>query len=317
MATLKLLLNLKGGGGVPLSNGAPSGFNGMLRRRFAAQRVLVAVTGQGVTCAWSSQGQWTWMHAVWPDGACQEGIPQQPEAMADLVADLLLDAGIFGARVELLLPLELCDWRVVDDLETTARTSLDTELMEGLPWSFEPNDCYVSTANCLGSLLAVGVSRSGLQAWIDLFELADLRLNRVDWLLSAAWRGLQQQQSCDHSDVAWLLSHQQQQRLILLRHGVPEVDRNLGQDVEQFWPSINYFIEAWQDINGSSSSLQWQLTAPPSLRERVVSLAGSSTEWFSSEPFDDQDLQPFDPMQEPALLDPLVSLGLIGLGLER
>jgi len=302
---------------VPLSNGAPSGLTGMLRQRFAAQRVLVVVAGQGVTCAWSSQGHWMWLHAVWPDGACQEGIPQQPEAMADLVADLLLDAGIFGAHVELLLPLELCDWRVVDDVEVVTRAELDTTLMDGLPWSFEANDCYVSTSNCFDSLLTVGVSRSGLQAWIDLFELADLRLNRVDWLLSAAWRGLQKIQAFDHSDVAWLLSHQQQQRLVLLRHGIPEADLSLGQNVEKSWLSANRLIEAWQEIKGSSSGFQWRLTVPPPLRDQLASLAGQSSEEICSDLSAYQDLRPFDSMQEPDMLDPLVSLGLIGLGLER
>ena len=34
--------------------------------------------------------------------------------MAELIADFLLDLDIAGARVELLLPLEMCEWRVLD-----------------------------------------------------------------------------------------------------------------------------------------------------------------------------------------------------------
>ena len=91
----------------------------------------------------------------------------------------------------------------------------------------------------------------------------------------------------------------------------------LGKSVEESWLSANRLIEAWQEIKGSSSKLQWWLTVPPQLQDRVASLAGPSIELCGSDVFDHQDLQPFDPLQGPELLDPLVSLGLIGLGLEH
>ena len=58
-----------------------------------------------------------------------------------------------------------------------------------MSWRFDPDSCYVS-ADCWGSTLAVAVSRVDPQAWIDLFEQADLSLD-VDWLLSAAYRGIE------------------------------------------------------------------------------------------------------------------------------
>ena len=71
---------------------------------FSAVRVLVALTDAGVTCAWIEKGQWVWVDAEWPPGACVNGLPRQSEAMADLIADLFLDVGLVGARIELLLP---------------------------------------------------------------------------------------------------------------------------------------------------------------------------------------------------------------------
>ena len=206
------------------TEGLIAGFRHSALQRLSAVRVLVALTDQGVTCAWRSKGQWVWVDAEWPPGACIKGRPQQSEAMADLIADLLLDAGLVGARIELLLPLDLCEWRVLDGLGRSMNDgSLDRAIQRQMSWSFDPGNCYVSCSDCSGSTLAVAVSRVDLQAWIDLFEQADLSLDRVDWLLSAAYRGILHQSAGQDADLAWMIATAQTSRLLLIRNGVPEL----------------------------------------------------------------------------------------------
>ena len=53
-----------------------------------------------------------------------------------------------------------------------------------------PGDSYVAIAPCIDQTLLVGCPRSLLQAWIDVVEMADLPLRRVDWMVSCAQRGL-------------------------------------------------------------------------------------------------------------------------------
>lgn len=310
---------MKGGDVLPLpsSDGFLAGLRGSFQRRLSVRRVLIALGSEGFTCAWSNQGRWLWTSAQWPEGVCNQGYPDKPEAIADLIADLLLDLGLIGARVELLLPLELCEWRVVDGSSPDPGVFCDEALLRHLPWSLDPDDCYVSSSDCFGSLLAVGLSRSALQAWIDVFEQADLHLDRVDWLLSAAWRGALQQGSQHDSNLAWIIAHGQQKRLILLRHGVPEVDRVLVEQGAQLLTAVSDLVRVWQELNPINSPLQWLMTAPASERLPLSGLAGGGMEMSSTQAPDLLDHHPLDPLGDPHLLDPLVSLGLVGLGLSR
>ena len=302
---------------LPSTDGLVSSLRGSLQRRLSVRRVLIAVGFEGLTCAWLNQGRWRWTWADWPEDVCPKGLPEKPEAIADLIADTLLDLGLIGARVELLLPLELCEWRVVDGSPSDQGMFCDDAVLHHLPWSLDPDDCYVSSSDCLGSVLAVGLSRSGLQAWIDVFEQADLHLDRVDWLLSAAWRGLLQDVSQHDSDLAWVIAHGQQKRLILLRHGVPEVDWILVEQEEEWLTAASDLVRVWQQLNHSDSPLQWLMTAPASARLPVSGLAGLGTQVESTQASDLLDYHAFDPLAESHLLDPLVSLGLVGLGLSR
>ena len=93
----------------------------------------MALSAEGLICAWLSNGHWVWASASWPEGICRQGYPQQPEALADLIADFLLDVGIVGAQVELLLPLELCDWRVFDGINSCDDAGLGNAFFRNLP----------------------------------------------------------------------------------------------------------------------------------------------------------------------------------------
>lgn len=302
---------------LPSPDGALSGLRRSLQRRLSVQRVLIAVGSEGLTCAWSSQGSWLWTQAHWPEGACRLGLPEIPEAMADLIADTLLDLGLLGARVELLLPLDLCQWRVIDGHLSGQSLPCNDVRLRQLPWSLDPDDCYISTFDCFGSLLAVGLSRSGLQAWIDVFEQADLCLDRVDWLISAAWRGALQETSHQSSSLAWVVAHEQQKRLILLRHGVPEVDRIFDDQTEQWLQNVSDFVRVWRETDHADSSVQWLVTAPQSIRAQMNRSMGFCADIGSADSSQLFEHRGIDSLADPQLMDPLVSLGFVGLGLAR
>ena len=284
---------------------------------FSAVRVLVALTDAGVTCAWIEKGQWVWVDAEWPPGACVKGLPRQSEAMADLIADLLLDVGLVGARIELLLPLDLCEWRVLDGLSDPNNAALlDTSIQEKLSWKINSDDCYVSYSNCSGSTLAVAVSRVDLQDWIDVFEQADLPLCRVDWLLNAACRGMLNQLDGQHADLAWMISTAQTQRLLLIRDGVPEVDRSFAPAEPQLWGDVLETTEHWCLLCPDSLRLFWHRTGSFSQEMSSAFIAWAD---HTLVPLDvcSSGLVPWNSTPSPTLLDPLISLGFEGLGLAR
>ena len=244
-----------------------------LRRLLTKQRVLAVVSDQRVVCSWRSKSGWVWRSATWPEGCCRDGQPMQQEAMGELLADLFLDADLMGPQVELVLPLESCEWRVLNGI------SVDQLVMEDrspawhrdLDWSLEPSNCYVSVAKCAADVLALGVSRVVMQAWIDVVEIADQPLRRVDWALSSALRGLMLQLDTWQGDLAWLTPDQRGLRLVLIRNGVPEVDYPI-QITEPFAmrQEIRRVVSAWQSLTVRPTGLGWWLSLPEHTVDMVL-----------------------------------------------
>lgn len=299
------------------SGGFLSNLTRSAQRHLSAERVLVAVTDQAVTCAWLSNGRWVWLSADWPDGACLRGRPQLPEAMADLIADLLLDAGIVGAQIELLLPIDACDWRVLDSFDRKKAALFEPKLPHSLNWRHGVDDSYVSYFDCFGSTMAVGIARLELQAWIDLFEMADLSLHRIDWSLHAAFRGFVGSCPGVDANVAWMIEGPRHHRLLLMRHGVPEVDRSISQLDSEGLLDVVGTIEAWQLLKPTSTPVRWLFT--PSLRDSTATDALHDWAQSSLMPIDlpTINLSRWDASPGSELLDPFVSLGFAGLGLLR
>ena len=171
-----------------------------VRRLWAAQTVVVLASDRGLWIAWPSDHGWQVAAGSWPEGCCRDGMPLQREAMAELLADLLLDNDLMDAQVELLLPLAGVHWRVLDGIEPGQFEQAKPALAD-LPWPLQPQESYTaltSLGTAEGSvpgssvMVALGVTRLQLQAWIDVVDQADLVLRRVDWCLTSALRGLLQ-----------------------------------------------------------------------------------------------------------------------------
>ena len=79
-------------------------------------------------------------------------MPLQREAMAELLADLLLDHDLIDAQVELLLPLSGVHWRVLDGIEPGQFEQVKPALAD-LPWPLQPQESYTA----LTSLGAAGL----------------------------------------------------------------------------------------------------------------------------------------------------------------
>ena len=168
-----------------------------LRRLWAAQTVVALPSERGLWIAWPSNDEWQVAAGSWPEGCCRDGMPLQREAMAELLADLLLDHDLIDAQVELLLPLSGVHWRVLDGIEPGQFEQVKPALAD-LPWPLQPQESYTALTS-LGTsegpgtgssvTVALGVTRLQLQAWIDVVDQADLVLRRVDWCLSSAVLG--------------------------------------------------------------------------------------------------------------------------------
>ena len=135
---------------------------------------------------------WHWRSGLWPPDSIRNGQPLQQDAIADLLAELLFDCDVVGAQLEFVLPIQSSQWCLLEGVAPELQTD-SAELLAittELNWSLDAADSYVAIAPCIDQTLLVGCPRSLLQAWIDVVEMADLPLRRVDWMVSCAQRGL-------------------------------------------------------------------------------------------------------------------------------
>ncbi|MAV13246.1 MAG: hypothetical protein CL861_07330 [Cyanobium sp. MED843] len=244
-----------------------------LRRLMTKQRVLVVVSDQRLVCSWRSRLGWVWRSATWPEACCRDGQPLQPEAMGELLADLLLDADLVGTQVELVLPIEGCEWRVLDGVDVHNQAMADPTLawLDHPNWPLVPTNSYATLTTCGADVMAIGVPSVVMQAWIDVVELADQPLRRVDWTLSSALRGLMLQLEDWLGDLAWLFPAQQGLRLVLIRDGVPEVDHTIQlAEPDVMRQELRRIVSAWQSLTSSSPCLGWCLSLPEHLVAMVL-----------------------------------------------
>ena len=288
------------------------------RRLLRAQRVVVAVTDSHLICSWMNRDQWFWRSGSLPPDCCREGVPLQPDVIGDLLGELLQDCDLPGAQVELLLPLQVCRWRLFEVGSEGSVQSVETArvFLAGLDDSLEPGNLDVSTQQVGDDILVIGVVRHVLQAWIDVVAAADVPLRRVEWSLMSALRAVQRSIPDDWvGDLAWLIqsSGQPGSRLLLLRNGIPEVDQSVPASADATALFSNT-MQAWRSLTGQQSlPIGW-----------LVSVANKTlidpSAWMNDVPADRElalkvnwTSSPLVPEQESASLEPFVHLAFAGL----
>ena len=225
--------------------------------------LLVMISNQGMWCCWRQGADWSFRSALWPDGACRDGVPHQRDAIGELIADLVFDLGLPGAELVLCLPPASGTWRVLDGLSTQhedaqARCRSALESMD-LPFNLEQS--YLLTTPIQDTLAVAGIARSSVQAWIDVVEIADLPLRRISWSLIDAQRALTQITKEWNGDLAWLLVQDGRARLLLMRDRTPEIDHTLSSgDVDLCIAEARACVQAWQQRQNASCPLGWWLT---------------------------------------------------------
>ena len=163
-------------------------------------------------------------------------------------------------------------------------------------------------------MVALGVTRLQLQAWIDVVDQADLVLRRVDWCLSSALRGLLQLTHPWSGNLAWLIQDGRSCRLVLLRGGVPELDQLMTtptSDLEGCQREIRAWLTAWQQRSPSSAELAWWL----SVAHDQADLWKPLVDVGRGECLLQQDLPPFEQAMDSDQthsLEPLEHLALFG-----
>ena len=283
------------------------------RQKVDIRPVLVAVFDQGLICCWEDVNGWVQRGCSWPPGSCQEGVPLQREAIADLLADLLLDCDVIGAQIVLCLPLAAARWCVLEGMPPDQIQGLTDPrpLLSDSSWSDDLQDCYLALDSCCGLVVATSVARTLLQGWVEVVEMADLPLRRVDWCLTAAHRALLRLTEDWIGNLAWFILDGTDGRLVLIRDGVADLDFALSlSTLPAAMTSIRERVNAWRDRMPSSVPLGWWLSVKAEEQTDWLALVDSDAgevlldqtlPWCPRDWDGDTDQLPLSPLQQLAL----------------
>ena len=246
-----------------------------VRRLIASRRVIALVTPTRLVCCWQEGSNWRWRSGQWSPGCMRGGVPLQPELMAELLGDLLLDCDLLGVQLELVLPVEGVHWRVLEGWDRQGCHDVDLSAAEWgeLGWPLDVENSDVAWSECGDQPVLVGLPRSILQAWINVVELADLSLRRIDWTVTSALRGLILDPGLFSGDLAWVFEDESCIRLVILRAGVPELDCCMEcNESSALSTELRRRVAAWQTHAGGSRPLAWCFALPKSLVEQLQSM---------------------------------------------
>lgn len=254
----------------PAFDGLLVQITGLLTRR----RVVLAASDRVLSLAWWEQGEQRIINTDLPPDLCQGGVPLQREVLAELVADLLIEQGISSVSVELelLLPLSICDWRLLEGAPGLGDATSLRALAPEMTWPLQWQESYVALTalNDRDMAIVVGADRLILQAWIDTVASADLNLCQAEWLLVAAWRALQALNASLEGEWVWLIESEGIWRLVLLREGLPELDVALkATQLPSVRDEVLFLLDAWdQKQQQIGVRRSWWITAGPSWKGR-------------------------------------------------
>ncbi|MDC0260608.1 hypothetical protein OAK65_00660 [Synechococcus sp. AH-551-N17] len=254
----------------PALDGLLVQITGLLTR----QRVVLAASDRVLSLAWWEQGEQRIINTDLPPDLCQGGVPLQREVLAEMVADLLIEQGISSVSVELelLLPLPICDWRLLEGAAGLGDATSLRALAPEMTWPLHWQESYVALTalNDRDMAIVVGADRLILQAWIDTVVSADLNLCQAEWLLVAAWRALQALNASLEGEWVWLIESEGIWRLVLLREGLPELDVALkATQLPSVRDEVLFLLDAWDKKQlqiGVRRS--WWITAGPRWKGR-------------------------------------------------
>jgi Tfp pilus assembly PilM family ATPase len=274
-----------------------------LRARMFPREVLLELHDSGLRGQMFADGRPADVRfeAPLPALTCRDGMPLEKEPLADLIGDLLVRDNLIEAFVMVALPPAAAQWRVV---EWPHGRSLPEDPLEGvreldaaaLNFPFPLADAVVDAQPLPGSdplLLVAASPRSLVDAWIQVFTLAGVQLERLAPAQSCEFLALTPllQQMASQDLVALLSPEDEVTRLLLFRDGIPRYERSVAAKGSQLVAELSRSIAFYRRTDPQVRDLRLLHAGPlPELQALQLEL-GVKAEPASHGSFDSLILQ--------------------------
>lgn len=228
-----------------------------------------------------------------PALTCRQGMPLEKEAIGDLIGDLLLNEKLLDAYVLAVLPMEASHWRVLvnpfpsppDDPVEELR-QLDPSL--GLPFSLK--EAYFDVYPLPGQqdqLLLVASESKLVDAWIEVFQLAGVKLERLAPAQGCLLAALADElfDSEDDELVAFLWPRESDHLLWFFHRGVPVFEKSIPAVLPDLLQELRQALEFYHRQEPGLQRLRLLQANPHEEQSRLEEALDVTGEIISADPF--------------------------------
>lgn len=266
-----------------------------VRARMFPRQVLLELRDDGLLgqVLRHGQPQPISLEATLPPLLCLDGRPLEKEPLGDLIGDLLVRDNLIDAFVMAALPPAAVQWRVVvwpfqewpsDPAE--ALRQVDPDL--NLPYSLA--DACLDVQPLPGSpaqMLLATAQRSVVDAWVEVFNLAGVQLDRLAPAQSCELLAVRSLLAASPEDqlVVLLDPRPDACRLLLLVAGVPVFERNLPAGGEPLLQELQRSLDFYRRQNSRLLGLRLLVTTAGEDLDAIEALLEMPAELLSPEPY--------------------------------
>lgn len=201
-----------------------------------------------------------------PAATLRQGRPVEAEALGDFIGDLLLNQGAITAHLSVALPAAAAQWRLLEwplrewPLEPAQRLR---QLQPNLNLPFPLERAYLDLMplqGAEGQALLVAMERELMEAWLEMFAIAGVQLERLVPAQVAVMAALQERlaDADPAALVALLMPEPKALRLLVWRGGLPIYERVLAGAPEQAALQLEAclrFLRAQQGLGPAAAAI--------------------------------------------------------------
>lgn len=229
-----------------------------------------------------------------PALTCRNGMPLEKEPLGDLIGDLMVRDDLIEPIVMAVLPAAAVQCRVVDwmPLKEAIDDPLEAlgriEPSLNLPFALEQASFDLQPLSGNGAqMLLAATPRSLLEAWIQVFNMAGVRLDRLAPSQTCQMAAIHPLLEAAASDqlIALVNAGSEDRHLLLVRQGIPVFEWALPPADDALVAEVSRCISFYRRQDPAVRQVRLLLSQPFERRRELERQLGVTAEELTAEPF--------------------------------